>query len=173
MPKRILNYILLFFALVIVQVIIFNNLILFNCALALVFLYYIIILPVSLTTNQVMTLSFLLGFSIDIFQDTPGLNAMACTLIGFMRRPIFYLYNPRDEEFGTKKLGLNTLGVVPFLKYLLTIVILYTIILFTIEAVSYFDVNRLLLRIGGTSAFTFIIILALDSLTLKHSEKRS
>lgn len=158
---------------IIFQVVIFNNLIILNCAIALVFLYYIVILPISLSPNYVMSLAFLMGLSIDIFQDTPGMNAMACTIIGFIRRPVFFLYNERDEEYGSKRLGLNTLGIVPFLKYLLTIVLIYTVILYIIEALSYFDVNRLLLRIGGTTALTFIVIFAIDSLTMKRREKRS
>ena len=85
MAKEILKYILWFAALVAAQVIVFNNLCLFNIAIPLVFIYFIIKLPVTLGVNWVMTLSFLLGLTVDIFSNTQGMNALACTILGAMR----------------------------------------------------------------------------------------
>lgn len=172
MSKLIINNIILFIALVVAQSVIFNNLVLFNSAVALVFLFMIIQLPVTVSTNATMTTAFLLGLSVDIFQDTPGLNAMACTLITFMRRPIFHLYVPRDEDLSGKRVCINTLGTDAYLKYMLTIVVLYCSIYFALEAINYRDIQRLLIRIAASSVFTFIVIYAIDSLTVTRREKR-
>ncbi len=172
MPKLIINNILLFIVLVVAQSVIFNNLVLFNSAVALVFLYMIIQLPVTLSTNATMTIAFVLGLSVDIFQDTPGLNAMACTLVAFMRRPIFHLYVPRDEELSGKRVCINSLGTDAYLKYMGTMVVLYCALYFTLEALTYMDIQRLLIRIAASSVFTFIVLYAIDSLTLTRREKR-
>ena len=172
MPKVIINYILLFFALVIGQAILFNNLVLFNSAVALVFLYLIVELPMTIRINWLLTIAFFMGLSVDVFQDTPGLNALSCTVIAFMRRFIFHLYVPRDEEYTGHRICINSVGMSTFLKYMLTMVLIYCIMYFCLEALTYSDIHRLVERIIASSAFTFVVIFALDSLTVKRSEKR-
>lgn len=158
--------------LVLAQAVIFNNLILFNTAKAMVFIYLIIELPITLGANWMMTIGFLLGLSVDVFQDTPGLNALCCTIMAFGRRLIFHQYVPRDEDFSGKKIGIATLGLSAYLKYMGTFVLIYNILYFKIEAINYFDVQRLLVRILASSIYTFIVLYALDSLTLTKREKR-
>ena len=172
MSKTILNYILIYIARVIAQVVLFNNLVLFHSAIALVFLYLLVELPQALTPNRLMTIGFALGLTIDIFQDTPGLNALTCTLVAALRPKIFHLYVPHDEDYGTRRLTARTLGTSTYLKYMMTMVLIYCVIYFCVEALNYADVNRLALRIVASTAFTFIVLFALDSLTIKKNEKR-
>lgn len=172
MTKTILNFALLFVILVIAQAVIFNNLILFNTAIAFVFIYPIIILPINTATNTAMTIGFLLGLSIDIFSDTPGLNALTCTIISFVRRPIYHLYVPRDEESAGQRPGIKAMGWTSFLKYALSMTLIYCICVYTLEAFSFFDIKRLLLRICASTIFTLIFIYAFDSLSLNRREKK-
>ena len=87
MSKTILNFILLFLLLIPAQAVIFNNLILFNVAIPLVFIYLIIRLPMTVSVNAALTIGFITGLSVDIFSDTVGVNAMACTLLAFVLAP--------------------------------------------------------------------------------------
>ena len=173
MPKEIFSNILLFIALVIAQAVIFNNLILFNVAIAFVFIYLIIGLPVTTSTNAVMITGFLLGLSVDIFQDTPGLNAMSCTLLSFIRRPIFHLYVPSDEDLSGRRISISSIGTPAYLKYMLTMALIYCIMVFTIESFSFFSIERFTTRILASTVFTFIVLYSIDSLTTRRrSEKR-
>lgn len=172
MSKSVINHILLFIALVAAQAVVFNNLILFNSAVALVFLFMMVEMPITINVNITMIVGFLLGLTIDIFQDTPGMNAMTCTIIAFLRKPIFHLYVPRDEELSDRRLSIRTLGKAAYLKYMLTSVIIYCAIYFSIEAFSFFDPERLGLRIALSSLYTFVVLYAIDSLTNGRSAKR-
>lgn len=172
MPKVLINYILLFIALVVSQAVLFNNLVLFNCAVPMVFLFLLIEIPITFNVNLLLTVAFLLGLSVDIFQDTPGLNALTCSIVAFMRKWIFHLYVPRDEEANAHRICINTVGMSTFLKYMVTMAVIYCTICFTLEAITYADVHRLVLRIVMSTLFTFVVIFALDSLTVKRSEKR-
>lgn len=80
------------------QVVVFNNLVLYSVAVPLVFIYVIISMPITWSTNWSITAGFLLGLSVDIFSDTQGMNALCCTLLAFMRKPVFHLYVQRDED---------------------------------------------------------------------------
>lgn len=164
MAKEILKYIFWFAGLVAAQVIVFNNLCLLNVAIPLVFIYFIIKLPVTLSVNWVMTLSFLLGLSIDIFSNTQGMNALACTILGALRMPVLHLYFPRDDELSNPSPSSRTLGPAVFMKYLGTCVLLYCTLYFLIESFAFFNIGQMLLRIGASSLLTFVIILAVDSI---------
>lgn len=98
MAKTVIQFTVLFITLVLAQAIIFNHVCLYNVALPFLFIYFIIRLPITLSPNWVMTLGFLLGATIDIFSDTLGMNALACTIIAALRRPVLRLYIPRDED---------------------------------------------------------------------------
>ena len=70
MTKTVLQFALMFVVLVIAQSVIFNHIALFNVALAFIFIYFILRLPVTLSTGKVIALSFMIGFCVDIFSDT-------------------------------------------------------------------------------------------------------
>lgn len=101
MSKTIVNALLLLLVLVPAQAVIFNNLAVFGVALPLVFIYVLITLPVTTGANLVLTIGFLSGLAVDVFSDTPGLNALACTVLAFMRRPVLHLYLPLDDDCPT------------------------------------------------------------------------
>lgn len=76
-----------FILLVLIQSLIFNNLIIGGCAMACVFIYSIIALPVTLNDNLRLTIGFLLGLLVDIFANTQGLNALCCTVAVALHAP--------------------------------------------------------------------------------------
>lgn len=169
MTKTVLTFILLFIILIPAQAVIFNNLILFNVALPLVFIYLIISLPVTLSSNWAMTIAFFTGLTIDIFSDTPGMNALACTILAFARKPIYHLYMSYDDDLSGMRPSIATMGPAAYFKYMLTMVFVYCFIVFAIEAFQFFNFRLLLLRTIFSTIFTFIIIYAIDSLSIKRS----
>lgn len=169
MTKTILTLILMFAVLVPAQAMIFNNLILFNVALPLVFIYLIISLPVTLSTNWAVTIGFITGLTVDIFSDTPGVNALACTTLAFIHKPVYHLYMSYDEDLSGMCPSISTMGPPAYFKYMLTMVFIYCLLAFTIEAFQFFNLRLLLLRTIFSTIFTFIIIYAIDSLSFKRS----
>lgn len=157
---------------VLAQVIVFNHICLFGYAVPLVFIYLIIKLPMTMSINWVLTVSFLLGLTIDIFSDTQGMNSLACTLLGVLRRPVLRLYFPREEEMSMPMPSFRSLGVAVYLKYVFSISLIYCALFFMIESFSLFNPMRLLIKIASSALLTFIIIIAIDSLTFRRNEKR-
>ena len=74
--KTAISIVLAFLLLVPAQAVIFNHLALFNVALPIVFIYIVIMLPVTLGTNWSTTIGFLAGLAVDIFCDTAGVNTL-------------------------------------------------------------------------------------------------
>lgn len=172
MSKTVLNYILKFILLVLTQAVIFNNIVLFNVAVAFVFIYLIVSMPVSWNTNVSLTVGFLAGLIVDIFSDTLGYNALSCTVLTFVRKPVFHLYMQNEEDLGGLKPSITTMGYASYLKYLVTMVAIYCICFFSVESFEIFNPVLQGLRIVCSTAFTFILIYALDSISSRKNEKR-
>ena len=81
MDKNVFSNIVILICLVFVQVLVCNNIMLFNVAMAFVFIYVIIRLPMDLNVNWLLTWAFFSGLAVDVFADTPGVNSLACTLL--------------------------------------------------------------------------------------------
>jgi hypothetical protein len=156
---------------VLVQVIC-NRICLFNVAVPLVFIFFILRLPVNLSTNWVLTLSFVIGLIVDIFSNTQGMNALSCTILGGLRKPIFSLYCPREDDMSNPIPSINSLGVGVFVKYVFTMTMLFCVLTFVIQSFTFFNFQLTLLRIVCSGVLTSVLIFGFDSLTSAHREKR-
>lgn len=172
MSKTALTLLILFLILIPAQAVFFNNLVLFNLAVPLVFIYLIITLPITLNDSLALTIGFLTGLSVDILSDTPGVNALASTVLTALRKPIFHLYVSSDIDLADQRPLPRTMGTAAFLKYAGTMVAIYCTMVFTIEALQIFNIELYLLRVLCSSVFTFIIIYAIACLTSPGREKR-
>ena len=172
MSKTILQFILLGLVLVLTQVIVFNHICIFNVAVPMVFIYLIVRLPITLSINWVLTISFGLGLIVDIFSDTYGMNTVSCTVLGMVRRPVLRLYVPREEDLTRPEPSILSLGIAVYIKYLLSMTLIYCTIVFVIEAFTFFNPLQLVLRIVFSTLLSMLIMLGIDSLMTPRSEKR-
>lgn len=168
MNKDIISYIFLFVILVLVQVLLMNHIVLFNCAVCFIFIYFLIKVPISLSTNWLLTLGFLLGLSVDILSDTPGLNALACTVLAVLKRPMFFAYEQHDDKKRNISPSLGTMGFFSYCKYLITLSAFYCLIVYFTEFINFSDVIVILIKAGSSTLFTFLVILAIDSLVYRN-----
>ena len=169
MTNTLIKYFCLFIACILLQVLIFNRIILFHVAVPIIFIYFIIRLPIDIKLPYLFTLAFLLGIIIDIFSDTPGVNALACTLIAAIRKPVFFAYMTKDDMTERMTPCVATMGIMEYCKYLLTFVVIYCLLVFTIEYFSFADVKSIVILTGASSVFTFIVLLGADCLIPEKS----
>ncbi|MDE6071866.1 MAG: rod shape-determining protein MreD [Muribaculaceae bacterium] len=164
MSKAILQNFLILVALLLAQVLICNHILLFNVATLFIFIYVIIHLPISLGTGWLLTWAFLSGLTVDVFSDTLGVNALACTILAILKRPVFFAYIPKDDRTKEINPSISELGISIYAKYLLTMVVAYCVLVFAIEYMSITDIKEIALMSLSSAVFTFLILLGLDSL---------
>ncbi len=167
-----LRYLFLFVIVVLLQVIIGNNIHLFGVAIPFFYIYFILRLPLSLSVNWVMTLAFVLGLTIDIFSNTPGMNALACVVLAALRKPVLNLYTPRGEDYAEAVPSIRSFGMSLYVRYALTLSLCFCAALFLVESLSLLNIGRLIARVAASTALTFLVILGMDSLTKSGREKR-
>lgn len=172
MNAGFIRFFFLSLLMVLLQVVIFNHIHLFGIAIPLVFIYVIMKLPLSLSTVWVLTVSFLLGLAVDIFSNTPGMNALACTILAFVRRPVLSLYLQHGSDYVADEPSMRSFGMGLFVRYALSLTLIYCLLLFVIESFFMFDALYLVLRVVCSTLLTFILILCFDSLSPGRREKR-
>lgn len=159
------KYIILFTVLVLLQVLVLNKISFLGYAVPFVYIYFILKLPVGSNRNLTTLLGFLLGFAIDLFCNTPGINAAATTLIGFICRPVQGLFFIVDD-YNEQTPSLRLLGSA-FMKYTILITLIHHIVLVSLESFSYFNLKLILLRIFLSAILTIILIFAFEGFSLK------
>jgi hypothetical protein len=171
MTKTVIQFIVLFVALILLQLVC-NKIVLWGVAMPVVFIYLILRLPVNLHGGWVLTIAFFSGLIIDIFDNTPGMNALACTLMAAVRRPVFNMFVSRENDMNIPIPSVDSMGIGDYFKYMATLVTLYCSLIFLIQAFSLHDIVLTLARIAASSALSIMIIFALDSLVSTRREKR-
>jgi hypothetical protein len=107
-------------------------------------------------------LGFLLGFTIDLFCNTPGLNAATSAFIGFISRPAQGLFFTFDDYNNDQIPGLSS-----YMKYAFLLTLVHHVSLIILESFSYFNPKILLLRIIISTIMTSLLILAFEGFSLK------
>ena len=172
MNRTAINILLTALILIPAQAVFFNNMVLFNVAVPMVFIYIIISLPITYNPSLRMTIGFLSGLAVDILSDTPGLNALGCTLLAFSQRGIFHLYVSDDIDLAEQRPAPRNMGIAAFMKYALTMIAVYCLIIFVIEAFQAINLRLFVLRVVCSTIYTFVIIYAIAGLSASPREKR-
>ena len=85
-----------FIGLVLLQVLILNNVHIAGYATPFLYIYLILKFESDTPRNALMLWAFFLGLAVDVFSDTPGMNAAATVLLAFSRPTFLRLFVPRD-----------------------------------------------------------------------------
>jgi len=152
-----------FAALALIQVLVLNNVHIAGYATPFIYIYMILKMSSGTSRSELMLWGFSLGLVVDIFSDTPGMNAAAATFIAFIRPLFLRLFTQRDstDEFIP---AIKTIGTSSFVKYVIMCVLFHHTTLLMIESFSLFDLNTLLIKIGASSLFTVLCIMGIEGL---------
>jgi rod shape-determining protein MreD len=167
---RFVNHLLWFVGLVALQVFVLDNIHFLGVFLPLIYIYAILRLPSDMSPNIVILLSFLLGLSVDILSNTPGMHASATTLIGFLRYPVLRLFVSKDD-LGNKNASEKSLGTGAYWKYAVLLVLIHHTVLFMLESLSFSNWLLLLTKIPVCSLLTLAFILIIEHINSKEDAR--
>lgn len=158
---RPIPYLTLFLIVVLSQIFIFDSMLLSTFVVPLVYISFIILLPMQ--TNQFIMLMWgvALGVVMDVATGMPGVNSIPTILIAFIRIHILSMIVGRDVSLNGVP-SQNLLGIRRFGYYLSTMVIVHCAVLLTIEFANFSEVEFLLHRILFSSiiSITFVWLIA-------------
>ena len=159
---RLLNRLIMFVVLLVVQVLVLNHVWLLNVATPLLYVYFAITFPRNTEKGEVLGWCFLLGLLIDIFSNTPGLAAGTLTLIGMAQTYLVELFVPRDSVENLE-VSAATLGWGKFSMLSGILTLIYCLLFFILEAFNFFDWQLWILRAVFSTVLTLLLMLAIES----------
>lgn len=152
-----------FVGLVLLQVLILNNVHIAGYATPFLYIYFILKFASGTSRNELMIWGFFLGLTIDIFSDTPGMNAAATVLLAFVRPTFLRLFTPRDTLDSIIP-SIRTMGFSSFLKFAVTSVFVHHLFLLGIEFFSFAGMPLMLLRVVACTLLTVTCIMAIEGI---------
>jgi len=168
MTKNLIKTLIYFVLFVSIQVLVLDNIHLFRIATPFLYLYVIVKMPVNATRSTVIFISFLLGIVIDMFSNTLGMHAAACSLAGLIRNPLLFTFSEKEITENMTP-SYRTLGIRAFLKYAIYLVVIHHVALFLIESISLFDPVFLIFRIFANVILTVLFIFIVEAFIIERN----
>ncbi len=157
---------LLFFVLLLVQVLVLNHINLFDCATPLLYVYFVVSFQRGYPRWIILLYSFFLGLCVDIFSNTPGVAATSLTLVGLLQPYVLELFMQRDDDDNFRPC-IRTMGALSFFYYSLLLTLVYCVAFFALETFCFFNWLQWLLSVGGSFALTEVLLVVVDGLRKK------
>ena len=161
-----------FIVLFIIQLFILNQIQWSGLAKPFIYIFFLFFLPMKWKPWVVLMVCFLTGAVMDVFSNTFGLHAAACSLIGFIRPFVYRLTTPQydfDDEVLTDVHSRTFTQFVAYNAILSTVFCLAYFILQGTDAASW---SKILLWILISSVLTFGVILMYRYIFVSRVRKR-
>ncbi len=162
-----LKYTGLFILAVFFQVVILDNIYLGGYARIFFYIIFILSLPIEINRYTLMILGFILGFCIDIFNNTPGMHTFATVTAAFVRPGVLKIYAPRDDYEPGEKPLLSNYGYFWFMRYALTIILIHHFVFYFIEVFRFYFFFHTLLKVFFSSVLSLTLIILSQLLIIR------
>ena len=156
-----LKRVVLFVAFVLAQALVLGRIHLFHCATPLLYVYFITLFPRNSPKWGVLTWAFVMGLTIDIFTNTPGLAAASLTAVAAIQPYFYALFIPRDAA-ETLEPSLINLGPTKYSYYVVTLVTIYCLLFFTLEMFNFDNLLEWTMSVGGSILVTLALIFTFE-----------
>jgi hypothetical protein len=168
---RFIIQFLSFTAYLLLQVVLFRNVVLFDTAFCFIYVGALLMLPFDTGRLPAMFIGFISGLVVDVFYDSLGIHAAACVFMMYLRPYWINLITPRGgyENISTPRIKL--LGGQWFATYALALVFTHHLILFYVEVGSFHLFFFTLSKVVASTLLTFLMLVIFQYLF--YSSRRS
>lgn len=156
---RIIPYLKLCAAAMLLQILLFDNLAIGSCFNPLVYIVIIVLLPVETLPVVMLLAGGATGMAADLFTAGAGLNAAATMAAAFIRQPLLSLFRDRDEMRGGVPSAQLFGNEGRFIRYAAALVFIHHGIFFLLESLSAAGIGYALLRLLLSGSFTLLFVL--------------
>ena len=168
MTNSIISNSIRFIVLILLQVLLLNNINFLGYINPYLYVIFLILYPFNTPQSLFLLISFLLGLTLDTFEDSGGINAAACVIIAYIRPVILRFSFGVSYDYQTIKLANTPFGT--RLGYIMVVVFIHHLVLFTLEMFDFSHIFLILKKTLFSGIFTILLILI--SMTLFKPKKR-
>ena len=120
---------------------------------------FIILLPFRMPMVAMLPLAFLMGISVDMFYDSPGVHASASVFMAFIRPIILSQMAPRDGYNMNQSPTKKRMGTRWFLIYSSLMMVIHLFFYFSVDAFTFVYIGQILLRTVTSFVFSMLILI--------------
>ncbi|MEO7214883.1 rod shape-determining protein MreD [Mucilaginibacter sp.] len=171
MSRIILMNLVRFIMLIFLQVFLLKNVALYDLSTPYLYILFILLLPFETPNIVLFILAFLLGLTIDMFYDTPGLHAAASTVLALVRVMFISITVQKDGFDNEPEPTLSIMGFRWFFTYALVLTLFHHFFLFNLEVFRITEIQYTLSRFLLSSIFTVFLILVSGLLFFRRKER--
>ncbi len=131
MPASNLKLFFVFISLILLQITVLDGVNFLGYIDPYLYIAFIFIFPIKRDKFSILSLSFLLGLSIDAFMDSGGIHAIACVTISYVRFYLFKkVFQKSENEYELFNFKEETFGDI--FKYISILTLIHHFILFSL-----------------------------------------
>lgn len=149
--------------LVLLQALILNNVRFFGYATPILYLCLLLKFDADMSRYAQHLWGFFLGLAVDIFSDTPGVNAAATTLLALARPLLLRLFTPRDCADNMEP-SARSMGTGLFTRYIFTALLLHQTACILLLHFSFAHPAGMALHILCNTLLTTLLILIIEAI---------
>jgi len=128
----------------------------------------ILMLPIRINKTLVLIIAFATGLIIDMFYNTMGMNAAACTFMAFCRPRALRVFAPAGDYNADASATVNSMGIRWMISYAGTLIFIHHFVLFYLETFSLHGFFTTLLKVVLSGIATLILFLITQSLFFRN-----
>lgn len=167
MTASFLNRIKWFVVLVLVQGVIIGQIQASRFAVPLLYTAFLLKLPSDIGRKQLLLYAFFIGLSVDVFGNTPGLNATASIWLA-MIRPVLLRWQTSRDASECFVPGIKSMGLGAYFRYIAPAILFHSLILNVIDAFLLAKIEQILLATVADGVVTILLLLIIELVGRKN-----
>ena len=121
-----------------------------------------------------LILAFFFGLSFDYFGGTPGLHAIPCLVIAYLRPFLLSVLLPQEKtELSYAEPSVKSLGLTPYAVYILILTFIHNACLVFIEWMQFGDFLYFIGKVTATTAISLLLIAITELLFPRKAKYRT
>tara|TARA_Y100001934_G_C12310437_1_gene754653 strand:+ start:836 stop:1348 length:513 start_codon:yes stop_codon:yes gene_type:complete len=158
------RYIVIIVGVLFFQLIVLNRLNISQNILPLIYPIILLTLVRNINGSLLLLIGFILGYVMDVFSNTGGAHAVACTVLAFLRPFFLSSIGPMDMGSDQIQPSIISFGIKNFAVYSFFLLAIHHVVFFLLEVFSFNNFPNTLLRIISSLLFSWVLIMALQFL---------
>lgn len=140
----------------------------------ILYFLFILWLPFSISRSWQMIIAFIFGMCMDYFTGTPGLHAIPCVLIAYLRPFLLNILMPQEKtEVSYAEPSIKSLGWMPYAVYVLILTFVHHACLVFIEWMQFGDFLYFIGKVSASLAVSLLLIFVTELLFSRKGKYRT
>ncbi len=166
--RLIIRYSVYFIALFLLQILLFNYVLIGTDLYPFVFLLFVILLPIEIERITVLLSAFVLGLFLDFSTDMVAINTIALSFAAFIRSGVLALLSPSDGYEPGKLPSIKNYGLAWFTYYSVIMIFAFSFVFYFFKAFALSQIGLVFLKSLANTIYSTIFIILMHLIFFRN-----